>query len=88
MVPPRFLYFDLGNVILHFDHRVAARQIAELTELPEQRVWDVLFAGGLELRYEAGELDDCRFYEEFCRLTGARPDQGTAPLPASRGTPP
>ena len=75
MVAPRFLYFDLGNVILHFDHRVAARQIAELTELPEKRVWDILFAGGLELRYESGELDDCRFYEEFCRLTGARPDQ-------------
>jgi len=72
---PRFLYFDLGNVILHFDHRVAARQIAELTALPENRVWDVLFAGGLELRYESGELDDCRFYEEFCRVTDTQPDQ-------------
>jgi hypothetical protein len=35
---PLFLYFDLGNVILHFDHRVAARQIAVLTGLPETRV--------------------------------------------------
>jgi glucose-1-phosphatase len=72
---PLFLYFDLGNVILHFDHRVAARQIAVLTGLPETRVWDVVFASGLELRYESGELDDCRFYEEFCRITGSSPDQ-------------
>ena len=74
---PKFLYFDLGNVILHFDHRLAAKQIAALSGLTEVRVWDNLFANGLELRYEAGELDDCRFYEEFCRLTDVRPDQAS-----------
>ena len=80
----RFLYFDLGNVILHFDHRLAARNIAELTGLPESRVWEVLFASGLELRYESGELDDCRFYEEFCRITGAGPDRAEWLLAGSR----
>ena len=81
---PKFLYFDLGNVILHFDHRLAARQIAELSGVGEERVWDVVFASGLELRYEAGELDDCQFHEEFCRVTGTQPDRAAWLLAGSR----
>ena len=73
-MPPRFLYFDLGNVLLNFDHRLACRQMGEVAGLPEQRVWDIVFAGDLELRYEAGEIDDREFYDIFCRQADARPD--------------
>jgi putative hydrolase of the HAD superfamily len=73
-VPTRFIYFDLGNVLLHFDHRRACRQVAELTGLDQQQVWDVVFAGGLELEYEAGRLSTRQFYEAFCTATGVRPD--------------
>lgn len=72
--PPKFLYFDLGNVLLHFDHRRAARQMAEVAGVPAERVWEVVFASGLEHRYEAGELSTAEFYEIFCRETNSRPD--------------
>lgn len=71
---PSFLYFDLGNVLLKFDHHLAARQMAELAGVSEDQVWNLVFASDLELRYEAGELDDRQFYEVVCAETRSRPD--------------
>ena len=71
---PKFLYFDLGNVLLFFDHRRAARQMAEAAGVPAERVWEVVFASDLENRYEAGEIDTREFFEIFCRETNSRPD--------------
>lgn len=74
MQPPRFLYFDLGNVLLHFDHRLACRQMGEVAGVAAEKIWDVVFASDLELRYEAGEISDREFYETLCRETDTRPD--------------
>lgn len=71
---PKFFYFDLGNVLLKFDHHLAARQMAEVAGVTEQLVWDRVFGTDLELRYEAGEIDDREFYEIFCSQTNSRPD--------------
>jgi glucose-1-phosphatase len=70
----RFLYFDLGNVLLHFDHHQAARQMAEVAGITAERAWEIVFAGGLEVQYEGGAIDCRAFYEEFCRLSNSRPD--------------
>lgn len=48
--------------------------MGEVAGIAPERVWDIVFASGLELRYEAGEVDDRRFYEIFCEQTGTRPD--------------
>jgi glucose-1-phosphatase len=74
MRTPRFLYFDLGNVLLNFDHHLACSQMGQVAGIDAKKVWDVVFATDLELRYEAGELDDRQFYEVFCQETGSRPD--------------
>jgi HAD superfamily hydrolase (TIGR01493 family) len=74
MQPPTFLYFDLGNVLLNFDHRLAARQMGLVAGVSEQRVWQVVFESDLELRYEAGEIGDREFYDIFCRQTDTRAD--------------
>ena len=52
--PPQFIYFDLGNVLLHFDHAIACRQIGQLAGIPEQRVRDVLFGGDLAAPLRGG----------------------------------
>ena len=75
-MPPRFIYFDLGNVILNFDHRLMARQMAGVSGVQEGLVWEVLFEAGLEARYEAGEIDDAGFYAAYCEAVGAMPDVG------------
>ncbi|HEY2838647.1 MAG TPA: HAD family phosphatase [Pirellulales bacterium] len=69
-----FIYFDMGNVLLLFDHERGCRQIAEVAGTSTEEVRRVLFDTGLELRYEAGELSTREFYEAFCEQTGTRPD--------------
>jgi putative hydrolase of the HAD superfamily len=72
--PVSFLYFDLGNVLLYFDHPKAARQMADLAGLSQKEVWEVVFDSDLEVRYERGDIDCRAFYDEFCRRTGSAPD--------------
>lgn len=72
--PPEFLYFDLGNVLLFFDHRLAARQMAAVAGVCAERVWDVVYASGLYLRRETRELSDEDYYETICAAIGVRPD--------------
>jgi glucose-1-phosphatase len=73
-MPPRFVYFDLGNVLLNFDHPLACRQMGAVAGVPAEQVWQVVFDSGLNLRYERGEINDQQFYEAFCEQTGTRPD--------------
>ena len=73
-MPPRFLFFDLGNVLLNFDHRLAARQMAEVAGVTEEQVWRVVFDDGLQWRYEKGEITSRQFYEHFCRQLALQPD--------------
>ena len=82
-IPPRFFYFDLGNVLLKFDHRRAARQMAEVSGVPAERIWDVVFAGGLNEKIDAGELTTEEFYEQFCRELGCRPEKDALAYAAS-----
>lgn len=81
---PRFFYFDLGNVVLWFDHRLAARQIAEVVDAPAERVWDVVFAGGLNAGLDAGTVTSEQFYERLCHEFGCRPERVALELAASK----
>lgn len=72
--PPGFLYFDLGNVLLYFDHRLASRQMAAVANVSPDRVWDAVYASGLYLRRETSELSDAEYHEQICRAIDARPD--------------
>jgi putative hydrolase of the HAD superfamily len=73
-MPPAFFYFDLGNVLLHFDHRLAARQMAEVAGLDVEQVWRLVFEGDLLRQVECGAITDRQFYDRFCEATGTRAD--------------
>jgi HAD superfamily hydrolase (TIGR01509 family) len=66
-VSPKFIYFDLGNVLLTFNRHTACEQLAALTGVSADSVWGHLFDSGLQDRYEHGELTSEQIYEEFCR---------------------
>ena len=70
-----FAFFDLGRVLLAFDHELACLQIAEVASLDPNTVRRVVFESGLELKYERGELTTAEFYEHFCRETSTTPDR-------------
>jgi len=71
----RFVYFDLGNVLLNFDHRRGARQMADVAGVNENQVWEVVFASDFQARFEAGAVSGDEFYDEFCRTTKTTPDR-------------
>lgn len=71
-----FIYFDLGNVILNFDHSIAFLNAANLAGVTPEKVDQVLFDQGLQERYETGLIDCTQFHQEFCSLTGSESSQG------------
>jgi glucose-1-phosphatase len=73
MPTPRFLYFDLGMVIVTFSVERMCRQIAAVSGLDAKRVPEVLFDSGLQARYEHGQVTTRQFYEEFCQRSATTP---------------
>lgn len=70
----RFFYFDLGNVLIKFDHDLACRQLAQVAGTTPDQVRQLVFEGGVQRRYECGEISCREFYEVFCEGAGAWPD--------------
>ncbi len=60
---PEFIYFDLGNVLVHFDHEIAVRNLASLAGCSLDTIRRLVFAEGLAHRYERGEIST----GEVCR---------------------
>ena len=70
----RFLFFDLGNVLVDFDHDLMCRQLAQLVDVPVGSVKELIFGDGeLMRRIEVGEIDQEECYQRFCIATGTSP---------------
>ncbi len=65
-VTPRFIYFDLGNVLLTFSHQMACENVGQLVGLPAEKIKEVMFASGLQSRYEQGAITSREMYQQFC----------------------
>jgi putative hydrolase of the HAD superfamily len=70
---PKFIYFDLGKVLLDFSFERMCGQLAAAAGIQPQQVKNVLGAE-LQVDYETGKLDSRAFHERFCRETGTRPE--------------
>jgi putative hydrolase of the HAD superfamily len=74
VVAPKFLYFDLGKVLVDFSVERMCRQMSEASGAAPEQVAEALFDDQLQKQAELGEITDREFYEAFCRRTGTRPD--------------
>ncbi len=74
-MPPQFIYFDMGNVLLHFSHERQAEQIARVCGRSAAEIYRLLYQDGLHWQAERGEAPPDVFYERFCEATGTRPDR-------------
>jgi FMN phosphatase YigB (HAD superfamily) len=70
----RFVYFDLGNVLLHFSHRRACEQMGALSGHSADQIWEIVFKSDMQKQYEAGQITGEQFYETYCAAIGSRPD--------------
>lgn len=77
-MPPQFLFFDLGNVLLRFCNDRRCRQVAEVAGVTPEEVRRALFdeqeGAAALVRFERGELDEAGIFAHFCRTVGAAPD--------------
>jgi len=69
---PRFLYFDLGNVLFHFDHSLICRQVAKVAELPVGDV-EAFFAAEHPIDLEMGRTTPKDVYDVFCQAFSISP---------------
>ncbi|NUQ63249.1 MAG: HAD family phosphatase [Pirellulales bacterium] len=83
MPVPKFLYFDLGKVIVDFDVDVMCRQMGAAANISPELVFTTLFDTRLQERYESGEIDGRQFYEAFCTQANCRPDYDALELAGS-----
>jgi glucose-1-phosphatase len=71
---PKFLYFDLGNVLVTFDVGRMCRQVGEAVGLEPAFIYEALFDARLLEQLERGTIDEPQFFEAFCARAGVRPD--------------
>lgn len=78
-MPIKFLYFDLGMVILDFSHERMCVQMAEAAQTTTDVVRSFVLGDPESLaaliRYETGHISTDQFFDEFCRITKTSPDR-------------
>jgi len=76
---PEFLYFDLGNVLLSFDHARMLRQMADAAGVTSEAMRIALMPAGEptegdpQWALESGRLTEDDYYEQLCERLGRRP---------------
>ncbi|MCA9191768.1 MAG: HAD family phosphatase [Planctomycetales bacterium] len=63
---PGFAFFDLGNVLVSFDHQTCIDQLSKVTGAEAESIRKALFDSGLQDRYETGQVE-CRQFAEQLR---------------------
>ena len=84
---PGFFYFDLGCVLLEFDHETAVEQLANLGPLSTDRVREIVFESALQQSYERGEIDTATFCDIFRARAGVSQSDAAICKAASRRVP-
>jgi len=74
MAKPQFIYFDMGNVILLFDHQLACDQIGQVAGISGAQVREIVFESELQNQYETGQITSREFYDSFCEMTNTAAD--------------
>lgn len=70
MTTPQFIYFDLGNVVLHFSRSRQYRQMAEILGISAAEVGQIAEQHNLMLGCETGQLSPQEAYQTLCKAAG------------------
>ena len=65
------IIFDLGNVLIDFDHRVAARRIGRFTDKKAEEIYSLFFNSALTNDFEAGRINPQEFFSRVKEILGA-----------------
>lgn len=62
---PKFFYFDLGNVLLFFDHDLAFRQMAKIADVSPKEMRRAVMDTELQIQYETGHIGGIEFIDRI-----------------------
>ena len=68
--PIKAFLFDLGNVLIRFDHRVAAQRIAAATGVTADQLYRLFFDSPLIVAHDEGRISTPALYEELKKAIG------------------
>ncbi|HOW58137.1 MAG TPA: HAD family phosphatase [Candidatus Omnitrophota bacterium] len=60
--------FDLGNVLVNYDVKRAARRFSKAGGISQIRIWAHFFLSKFEQAYTRGEISTMEFYRAACRV--------------------
>lgn len=78
-----FVYFDLGNILLSFDADVACRNLSSVSGVPVDRVRELVYDSGLEVRFEHGHCSPEEFAGELRQGLELELSQGLGQIEAA-----
>jgi FMN phosphatase YigB (HAD superfamily) len=64
--------FDLGNVLIDFDHRIAAGKIASFTAKAPEEIFRLFFDSPLTADFESGKIPPQEFFCQVKKLLGLK----------------
>jgi putative hydrolase of the HAD superfamily len=67
---PDFMYFDLGNVLLFFDHGLAIRSMAKIAGVAPAKMRSLIMDSDLQIEYETGLISGEEFIERIAAGLG------------------
>ncbi|MEW6607546.1 MAG: HAD family phosphatase [bacterium] len=60
----KLIIFDLGNIILNFDHNIICRKLSQISRFSPQQVYEIIFTSGLERLYDEGKISTRDFFKK------------------------
>ena len=64
--------FDLGRVLVDFDHRISAGKVAALTGKDIDWLYQLFFESKLTMAFDEGRISARQFYAEIKKITGLK----------------
>lgn len=62
------IIFDLGNVLIDFDHSIAAKKIAKLSDKRIEEIFGLFFDSGITVQFERGEISPGDFFRRVRQI--------------------
>jgi FMN phosphatase YigB (HAD superfamily) len=75
------IIFDLGNVLISFDHTIAAKRISGFTDKTEQEIFELFFDSGVTGLFEEGKISSREFFSKVREMLRLKLDyEGFLPI--------
>jgi len=68
------IIFDLGNVLIDFDHRIAAQKLSKFTDKAQDEIFNLLFDSEVTSLFEEGKISPLQFFSKVKEILNLKLD--------------